>query len=116
MAPIHPARSAVGRAPHGDRRLAASPHLVYGRLVRQREEFVELEGGQLWTTTSGRGVPMILCHGEPGGHDYLAPVAEMVEDLAEVHRFDQRGGGCSLAAGPWTVAALLSDMEVLRQH
>lgn len=89
---------------------------MYRRLVREREEFVEVEGGQLWTATSGRGVPMVLCHGGPGGYDYLAPVAEMVEDLAEVHRFDQRGGGRSLAAGPWTVTALVSDMEALRQH
>jgi proline iminopeptidase len=90
--------------------------VVYRRLVREQEEFVEVEGGQLWTATSGRGVPMVLCHGGPGGYDYLAPVAEMVEDLAEVHRFDQRGGGRSIAAGAWTVTALVSDMEALRQH
>lgn len=29
---------------------------------------------------------------------------------------DQRGGGRSLAGGPWTVAALVSDMELLRRH
>ncbi|MDQ6730547.1 MAG: alpha/beta hydrolase [Actinomycetota bacterium] len=80
-----------------------------------REEFVEVPGGRLWSATLGRGVPMMLCHGGPGAYDYLQPVAELVEDLAEVHRFDQRGGGRSRAGGPWTVAAMLSDMEVLRR-
>ncbi len=77
---------------------------------------MDVEAGRLWTATSGRGVPMVLCHGGPGAYDYLAPVAEMVEDLAEVHRFDQRGGGRSRARGPWTVETLLADLEALRRH
>lgn len=77
---------------------------------------VEVPGGRLWTATSGQGVPLLLCHGGPGAYDYLAPVAKMLEDQAEVHRFDQRGGGRSVADGPWTVSALVSDMEALRHH
>jgi proline iminopeptidase len=70
----------------------------------------------MWTATSGAGVPLLLCHGGPGGYDYLDPVAALVEDLAEVHRFDQRGGGRSTPNGPWTVAALVDDMEILRRR
>ena len=36
-----------------------------------------------------------LVHGGPGLSNNLAPVAEMVEDLARVHLYDQRGGGRS---------------------
>ena len=61
-------------------------------------------------------MPLLLCHGGPGGYDYLEPVAALVDDLAEVHRFDQRGGGRSTPGGPWTVAALVDDMETLRRR
>jgi proline iminopeptidase len=77
---------------------------------------VEVSGGRLWTATCGSALPLVLCHGGPGAYDYLQPVAEMVEDLAEVHRFDQRGGGRSVSDGPWTVATMVSDMETLRRY
>lgn len=70
----------------------------------------------LWTATSGEGIPLLLCHGGPGSYDYLEPVAALVDDLALVHRFDQRGGGRSTRGGPWTIAAHVSDMEELREH
>ena len=68
----------------------------------------------LWTASSGTGPPLVLCHGGPGGYDYLEPVARLVDDLVTVHRFDQRGGGRSTKERPWTIAALVSDMETLR--
>jgi pimeloyl-ACP methyl ester carboxylesterase len=59
---------------------------------------------------------VLLCHGGPGAYDYLEPVAAMLDDLALVHRFDQRGGGRSNATGPWTVQAMVNDIECLRRH
>jgi proline iminopeptidase len=38
----------------------------------------------------------------------------MLSGLALVHRFDQRGGGRSLSSGPWTISALVADMDALR--
>ena len=84
--------------------------------MRIREEMVVVPGGQLWTATSGTGIPLVLCHGGPGAYDYLEPVAQMVDDIAEVHRFDQRGGGRSTRDGPHTVASLVADIERLRIH
>ncbi len=75
-----------------------------------------MRGGGLWTVSSGRGVPLVLCHGGPGSYDYLGPVAELVDDVSEVHRFDQRGGGRSTAVGPWGLRALIEDSEALRRH
>jgi proline iminopeptidase len=84
--------------------------------ARAREERVPVPGGALWTATSGRGIPLLLCHGGPGGYDDLAALAALVDDVALVHRFDQRGGGRSARAAPWTVGALVDDMEALRRH
>ena len=57
----------------------------------------------------------MLCHGGPGSYDYLGPVGELLHNVAEVHRFDQRGGGRSTAEGPWTIARLVEDVEALRR-
>ena len=59
---------------------------------------------------------MILCHGGPGLWDYLGPLAALIEDVAEVHRWDQRGGGRSSKTGPYSVARMVEDMETVRRH
>ncbi|HET8672652.1 MAG TPA: alpha/beta hydrolase [Thermoleophilaceae bacterium] len=59
-------------------------------------------------------MPVLLAHGGPGHYDYLEPVASMLSDLALVHRYDQRGGGRSASSGPWTISALVADIEALR--
>jgi proline iminopeptidase len=40
----------------------------------------------------------------------------MVEDLATVYRYDQRGCGRSSGSGPYTVARFVADLEELREH
>jgi proline iminopeptidase len=47
--------------------------------------------------------------------DYLAPVAEMIDDLATVYRYDQRGCGRSSGGPPWTMEVALNDIEALRR-
>jgi proline iminopeptidase len=79
-------------------------------------ELVEVPGATLWTESQGRGVPLVLCHGGPGLSDNLGPVAAMVDDLARVHRFDQRGSGRSRSDGPFEVDAMVADLEALRSH
>jgi molybdenum cofactor cytidylyltransferase len=77
---------------------------------------VEVEGASLWTATQGGGVPLVLCHGGPGLSDNLGPIAEMVDDLALVHRYDQRGSGRSRSSGPFDVEAFVADLEALRRR
>lgn len=79
-------------------------------------EHVDVPGATLWTVSRGAGMPMVLCHGGPGLSDNLGPVAEMVEDLALVHRYDQRGSGRSRSGGPFDVASFVADLEALRRH
>jgi proline iminopeptidase len=71
----------------------------------------------LWHEMSGgpEALPLVLCHGGPGLSDNLAPVAAMVDDLAFVVRYDQRGGGRSAEVGrPYDIATFVADLEELR--
>ena len=74
------------------------------------------DGVRLGYTFSGRGSPLVLCHGGPGMWDYLAPVAEMLEDLVTIVRFDQRGSGRSPSAGPYTADRFITDLDCVRAH
>jgi proline iminopeptidase len=79
-------------------------------------EQVQVPGATLWTVSGGAGLPAVLCHGGPGLSDNLGPVAEMVEDLALVHRYDQRGSGRSRSSGPFDVDSFVADLDALRRH
>jgi proline iminopeptidase len=82
-----------------------------------RTQFVPVAGASLWTQTSGQGWPLVLCHGGPGMSDNLEPLAQMLNDLVTVHRFDQRAGGRSTGVGEaQTVAGSVADLEALRAH
>ena len=79
------------------------------------EKYVNSHGTRIWTATQGSGIPLLLCNGGPGCCDYLRPVAEMVEDLAHVIRFEQRGCGRSDLSGPYDVETCVADMEAIRE-
>ena len=81
-----------------------------------QEQILRINGVRLWTAVQGQGIPMVLCHGGPGGYDYLSPVADMVSDLCQVVRYDQRGSGRSQPVGPYDVATFTNDLEALRKH
>ncbi|MBI4865040.1 MAG: alpha/beta fold hydrolase [Candidatus Riflebacteria bacterium] len=81
-----------------------------------RQEYVLVNGARLWTSTQGTGVPLVLCHGGPGLWDYLEPLAQMLEDVTTVHRYDQRGCGRSAAMPPYDVATMVGDLEALRRR
>lgn len=75
------------------------------------------DGVRLWTARSGTGaVPVVLCHGGPGGWDQMEPVAAMLDDVATVVRWDQRGCGRSGGGGPYTYDRFVADLESVRHH
>src|SRR5689334_18683133 len=80
------------------------------------EQIVTSEGVRLWTISAGSGVPVVLCNGGPGCCDYLAPVAAMLDDIAQVIRFEARGCGRSDPLPPYTIETCLADLEAVRQH
>jgi proline iminopeptidase len=79
-------------------------------------ERIGIDEAALSAWTQGKGVPVLLLHGGPGGYDDLEPVASMISDLAHVHRFDQRACGHSTGGPPFTVSRWLRDIEALRAH
>ena len=81
-----------------------------------QENILQINGVRLWSATQGAGQPMVLCHGGPGGYDYLAPIADMTSDLCQVIRYDQRGSGRSQPVGPYDVSTFVDDLEGLRKH
>ena len=80
------------------------------------EQILQINDVRLWTAVQGTGIPMVLCHGGPGGYDYLGPVADMVSDLCQVVRYDQRGSGRSQPIDPYDVSTFVDDLEGLRRH
>ena len=81
-----------------------------------QEQVLQINGARLWTAVQGTGIPIVLCHGGPGGYDYLGPVADMVPDLCQVVRYDQRGSGRSQLIGPYDVSTFVDDLEELRRY
>lgn len=81
-----------------------------------QEQILPINGVRLWTAIQGIGQPMVLCHGGPGGYDYLSPIADTVSDVCQVVRYDQRGSGRSQPVGPYDVSTFVDDLEGLRKH
>ncbi len=82
---------------------------------------VEVAPGVLlatWTTTrhGADSPPMVLLHGGPGlwsSHDDLV---DLLDDVAVVHTYDQRGCGRSTPTREQSIEHSVADLEALRQH
>ena len=70
----------------------------------------------LWSTASGHGAPLLMFNGGPGCDDYLGPVAEMIDDLCRVIRFEPRGCGRSDWDGNYDIDTLLTDADAVRRE
>lgn len=79
------------------------------------EKFVQSDNVKLWTISEGSGLPLLLCNGGPGLCDYLGDVADMVTDIAQVIRWEQRGCGRSEHDSSYTIEQTLNDMEAIRK-
>jgi pimeloyl-ACP methyl ester carboxylesterase len=66
--------------------------------------------------SSTEGYPVMLCNGGAGCCDYLAPVADMLDDVAQVIRFEQRGCGRSQTVPPYDIETCMIDLENVRRH
>ena len=79
---------------------------------------IEMDDGarlRTWTTGSviPQRLPLVMLHGGPGIGDYLGPVAQIVDDVSLVHRYDQRGAGGSRWEGEHTINRHLRDLASL---
>ncbi|MBX3010153.1 MAG: alpha/beta hydrolase, partial [Caldilineaceae bacterium] len=78
------------------------------------ERFILSDGANLWTITSGSGVPVLIFNGGPGCDDYLGPVADLISGRCQVVRFEPRGCGRSDWDGNYGLETLLTDAENIR--
>ncbi|MGH2588305.1 MAG: alpha/beta fold hydrolase, partial [Dehalococcoidia bacterium] len=79
------------------------------------ERILSINGADLWLAEQGQGSPIMLSNGGPGCCDYLGPVAAMIDDLARVYRWEQRGCGRSSPAPPYDLDTCLADLDGLRR-
>ena len=84
--------------------------------AKVEERYVISGTARLWSTARGRGTPLLMFNGGPGTDDYLGPVAEMIDDLCRVIRFEPRGCGRSDWDGNYDVDMLLADAEAVRHE
>ncbi|RZU16024.1 proline iminopeptidase [Kribbella rubisoli] len=81
--------------------------------------FSTSDGVRLWTATTGTATSrpaVVILHGGPGLWDDYAVLAEMIDDLTVVHRFDQRGCGRSDPSELQTMARHAQDIDELRAY
>jgi proline iminopeptidase len=84
--------------------------------------FSTSDGVRLWTATTGTATPgdavppVVIVHGGPGLWDDYAVLAEMIDHLTVVHRFDQRGCGRSGPSEVQTMARHAQDIDELRAY
>ena len=81
--------------------------------LKSEEHYVISGTAKLWSTAGGQGTPLLMFNGGPGCDDYLGPVAEMIDDLCQVIRFEPRGCGRSDWDGNYDVDTLLNDAEAI---
>ncbi|RLQ96262.1 alpha/beta fold hydrolase [Falsibacillus albus] len=80
------------------------------------EEYIHIDGAELWTIKQGKGVPVILISGGPGCCDYLEPISRLIDESCEVIRFDPRGVGRSSKVDKgYELHRCLWDMEAIRK-
>jgi proline iminopeptidase len=72
------------------------------------------DGCRLWTADTGRGAPLIVCHGGPGLWDMCGSLAGSLAGDVRVVRWDQRGCGRSERRGPYSVARSVTDLDAVR--
>lgn len=58
----------------------------------------------------------MLCNGGPGCCDYLEPIAQMLDDIAKVVRFEQRRCGRSDPAPSYDIETCVADLETIRNY
>jgi proline iminopeptidase len=75
------------------------------------------DGVRVWSTTRGRGAPIIVIHGGPGmDHNSLAADLKPLERNHRVVYYDQRGGGRSTLTERVSIDDHVNDLEALRRH
>ena len=80
-------------------------------------EAIQINGIQQAYTRIGEGTPLVLIHGYPLDHTIWYDMVSSLEDTFELILPDLRGFGLSgIAASPYTIADMASDVAGLLDH
>ncbi|OXM53343.1 alpha/beta hydrolase [Amycolatopsis thailandensis] len=71
------------------------------------------DGRELWTSATGRGEPILCCHGGPGLWDMFGTLDP--GPGFRLIRWDQRGAGRSDPRGPYTLDRMVADVDAVRE-
>jgi proline iminopeptidase len=84
-----------------------------------KKGYANITKGVLYYEEEGRGIPIVLINGGPGGtHHVFHPYFSQLKDVARVIYYDQRGTGKSSTDDTghmYTVKQVVEDLESLRQ-
>jgi proline iminopeptidase len=86
------------------------------RSIPDNREVITDDRCALWTTETGVGDPVLLCHGGPGLWDMFGDLAGDLGSRFRLIRWDQRGGGRSERRGPYTLERMVADVDAVRDH
>jgi proline iminopeptidase len=99
--------------------VAAPPRTVPVADYPIQEGYIDSGGVLIYYTTIGRGAPIVIVHGGPGGsHDYFLPYLLPLARQNRLVFIDERGSGRSQKLGDptvYTVENMVEDVEAVRQ-
>lgn len=86
----------------------------------KKEDYIEINGINIFYKSIGKGIPLIILHGGPGlAHNYLFTYFSQLSDQYQLIFFDQRANGLSTGdenEEEITMDNLVQDIEELRIH
>ncbi|MEJ0057297.1 MAG: alpha/beta fold hydrolase [Bacteroidota bacterium] len=91
-----------------------------GQLLEQREGYVPVEGGRIWykVVGTGKGVPLLLIHGGPGGRSCSGiPATPCLATKDKSFFYDQLGSGNSDRTTDttlWRLSHFVDEVDALR--
>ncbi len=84
-----------------------------------KKGFAEVEDGKLYYEEEGKGIPLVLINGGPGGtHHGFHPHFSQIKDVAHIIYYDQRGTGKSShddTGKTYTIKHAVEDLDNLRK-
>jgi proline iminopeptidase len=85
------------------------------------ESHLMVPGGNIWykVTGTGKGVPVVLIHGGPGGSSFYLKPFEDLDNDRQVVRYDQLGSGKSdviTDTTMFTINHFVKELDLLRSH
>jgi proline iminopeptidase len=112
-----PAAQAVQEQPTTD--VATAPRRIPVADYPIQEGYIDSSGVLIYYTTIGRGAPIVIVHGGPGGsHDYFLPYLLPLARQNRLIFIDERGSGRSQKLDDpvgYTVENMVEDVEAVRQ-